>query len=98
MWCDTNIEKCKQKRAMFCDHVISFMRIRALDIWNIHFTKANGWLHPRMMIFHVEDDLGNFIIELKYWHERMVMYTNVHNKDLIRHPKYRHKTYIKIKK
>ncbi len=36
------IEKCKQKRAMFCDHATSFMRIMALDIRNIHFTKANG--------------------------------------------------------
>ncbi len=26
------IEKCKQKRAMFCDHATSFMKIRALDI------------------------------------------------------------------
>jgi hypothetical protein len=46
----------------------------------------------------VEDGLGNFIIEMKYWHERMVMHTNVHNKDLIHHSKYRQKTYIKNNK
>jgi hypothetical protein len=26
------IEKCKQKRARFCDHAISFMKIMALDL------------------------------------------------------------------
>lgn len=81
------IEKCKQKRARFCDHAISFMKIMALDLWNIHFTKANGWLHLWMMIFHVEDGLGNFIIKIKYWHGRMVMHINVHNKRFHSSPK-----------
>jgi hypothetical protein len=40
-----------------------------------------------MMIFHVEDGLGNFIIKIKYWHGRMVMHINVHNKRFHSSPK-----------
>jgi hypothetical protein len=56
------------------------MRILACNIRNICFTKANAISHPRLVLCHVEDGLGNNVKQLKDWHETMFNHTNVHTK------------------
>ncbi len=49
----------------FCEHAISHMRILACNICIIHFTKANAILHPKLVLHHVKDGLGNNVKWLK---------------------------------
>jgi hypothetical protein len=53
------INECKENDVTFCEHATSHMRILTCNICNIHLTKANAFLHPRLMLQHVEDGLGN---------------------------------------
>ncbi len=64
----------------FCEHATSHMKVLACNIHNIHLTKANVVLHPRLMLHHVENGLGNNIKRLKDWHETMFNHTNVRTK------------------
>jgi hypothetical protein len=43
-------EGCTQGAVALCDHAISIMKVVALEIKNIHLTKANESLHPRMLL------------------------------------------------
>jgi TFIIF-interacting CTD phosphatase-like protein len=56
------------------------MKVVALEIQNIHFTKMNESLHPRTFLHHVDDGLGYAVHRLKDWHETMFTHTNVHKK------------------
>jgi hypothetical protein len=67
-------------RSNVYDHATSHMRILASNIWNIHLTKANESLHPRLVFQCVEDNLGNSIKWLKDWHETILEHKNAYNK------------------
>ncbi len=60
-----------------CEHATSHMRILACNIQNIHLTKANAVLHPRLVLHRVEDGLGNSVKQFKDWHETMPNHINV---------------------
>jgi hypothetical protein len=51
--------ECKEGNMILCEHATSHMRILACNIRNIHLTKVNEFLHPRLMLHYVEDGLGN---------------------------------------
>jgi hypothetical protein len=53
--------ECKKGEVTFCEHAISHMRVLACNIHNICFTKANAILHPRLVLHHVKDELGNSV-------------------------------------
>jgi hypothetical protein len=72
--------ECKEGDVTFCEHATSHMRVLACNIHNIHFTKANAILHPRLVLHHVEDGLRNNVKRLKDWHEIMLNHTNVRTK------------------
>jgi hypothetical protein len=46
-------------------HANSLMKVVALEIQNICFTKANESLHPIMLLHHVDDGLRYSIHKLK---------------------------------
>jgi hypothetical protein len=52
----------KERDVTLCEHATSHMRVLAC---NIHLTKANTVLHPRMVLHYVEDGLGNSVKRLK---------------------------------
>jgi hypothetical protein len=56
------------------------MKVLACNICNIHLTKVNVVLHPRLVLHHVEDGLGNSVKWFKDWHGTMFDHTNVHTK------------------
>jgi hypothetical protein len=62
------------------EHATSQMRILTCNICNMRLTKANAFLHPRLVLQHVENGLGNNVKWLKNWHETMFNHTNVHTK------------------
>jgi hypothetical protein len=72
--------ECKEGNVTFCEHATSHMRVLTCNICNTCFTKANAFLHPRLMLHHVEDGLGNSVKKFKDWHETMFSHTNVHIK------------------
>jgi hypothetical protein len=51
--------ECKGDKVTFCEHGLSYMRVLACNICNICLTKANAVLHPRLVLHHIEDGLGN---------------------------------------
>jgi hypothetical protein len=61
----------------FCEHATSHMTILACNIRNICLTKANAISHPGLVLYRVEDGLGNNVKRLKDWHETMFNHTNV---------------------
>jgi hypothetical protein len=72
--------ECKEGDVIFCEHVMSHMRVLACNICNIRFTKANAISHPGLMLHCVKDGLGNSVKRLNDGHERMLNHTNVHIK------------------
>jgi hypothetical protein len=70
--------ECKENNVTLCEHATSHMKILTCNICNIRLTKANAFLHPRLMLKHVEDGLGNNVKWLK--DETMFNHTNVHTK------------------
>jgi hypothetical protein len=72
--------ECKEGDVTLCEHATSHMRVFACNICNICLTKANIVSHPRLVLHHVKDGLGNRIKWLKDWHETMFNHTNVHIK------------------
>jgi hypothetical protein len=51
--------ECKTCDVTLCEHATSHMRVLACNICNIRLTKTNVVLHPRLVLHHVEDKLGN---------------------------------------
>jgi len=72
--------ECKEGDVTLCEHATSHMRVLTCNIHNIHLTKANVILHPKLMLHHIKDGLGNSVKQLKDWHETMFNHTNVHTK------------------
>jgi len=72
--------ECKEGDVTFCEHATSHMRVLACNIHNIHLTKANVILHPRLMLHRIKNGLGNSVKRLKDWHETMFNHTNVRTK------------------
>ncbi len=70
----------KEGDVTFCEHATSHMRVLPCNIHNICLTKANVVSHPRLVLHHVEDGLGNNVKRLKDWHETMPNHTNVNTK------------------
>jgi hypothetical protein len=52
----TSIEKAFAQLVTIMQKI---MRVLACNICNIHFTKANAILHPRLVLCYVENGLGN---------------------------------------
>jgi hypothetical protein len=48
------------ERVTLSNHANSFFIIFASNIWNIHLTKANEYLHSRLKLHHVNDGVGNY--------------------------------------
>ncbi len=69
--------ECIEGDVTLCEHAISHMRILACNIHNICLTKANVVLHPRLVLHHIKDGLGNNVKQFKNWHEKMLNHTNV---------------------
>jgi hypothetical protein len=42
--------ECKEGDVTFCEHATSHMRVLACNIRNIHLTKANAVLHPKINV------------------------------------------------
>jgi len=57
--------ECKEGNVTLCEHATSHMRILACNICNICLTKANAISHPRLVLHHIEDGLGNSVKWLK---------------------------------
>jgi hypothetical protein len=57
--------ECKEGDVTLCEHATSHMIILAYNIRNICLTKANVVLHPRLVLHHIEDGLGNSVKPLK---------------------------------
>jgi hypothetical protein len=72
--------ECKKADVTLCEHATSHMRILACNIHNICLTKANAISHPRLVLHHIKDGLGNNVKWLKDWHETMFNHTNVRTK------------------
>jgi hypothetical protein len=72
--------ECKENDVTFCEHATSHMRRLTCNICDIHLTKANAFSHPRLVLQHIEDGLGNSVKWLKDWHETMFNHTNVYTK------------------
>jgi hypothetical protein len=72
--------ECKEGDVTLCEHATSHMKVLACNICNIHLTKANAVLHPRLMLHCVEDGLGNRVKRLKNWHETRCNHPNVRTK------------------
>jgi hypothetical protein len=72
--------ECKESNVTLCEHAISHMNVLACNICNIRLTKANAISHPRLVLHHVEDGLGNSVKQLKDWHEIIFNHINVHIK------------------
>jgi hypothetical protein len=72
--------ECKEGDVTLCEHATSHMRVLACEIHNIYFTKANAVSHPRLVLHHIEDGLGNRVKRLKDWYETMPNHTNVSTK------------------
>jgi hypothetical protein len=72
--------ECKEGDVTLCEHATSHMSVLACNIHNIRLTKTNVVLHPRLVLHHTEDGLGNNVKRLKDWHETMFNHTNVHTK------------------
>jgi len=51
--------ECKTCDVTLCEHATSHMRVLACNICNMRLTKTNVVLHPRLVLHHVEDKLGN---------------------------------------
>jgi hypothetical protein len=64
--------ECKEGDVTLCEHATSHMRVLACNIRNTRLTKANAISHPRLVLRHVEDGLGNSVKQLKDWHETML--------------------------
>jgi hypothetical protein len=71
------INDCKEGDVTLCEHATSHMRVLACNIHNICFTNVNAISHPRLVLCHVEDGLGNNVKWFKDWHETMLNHTNV---------------------
>jgi hypothetical protein len=72
--------ECKEGDVTLCVHATSHMRILACNIRNTHLTKANAVLHPGLVLYHIEDGLGNSVKWFKDWHETMFNHTNARTK------------------
>jgi hypothetical protein len=46
----------KEGNVTLCEHVTSHMKVLACNIYNIHLTKVNAFLHLRLVIHRVEND------------------------------------------
>ncbi len=55
------INEYKEGDVTLCEHATSHMRVLACNIHNIHLTKANAVLHQRLVLYHLEDGLGNSV-------------------------------------
>jgi hypothetical protein len=53
--------ECKEGDVILCEHATSHMRILACNIRNIRLTMANVVLHPRLVLHHIENGLGNSV-------------------------------------
>ncbi len=51
--------ECKEGDVTLCEHATSHMKVLACNICNIHLTMENVVLHPRLVLHHVENGLGN---------------------------------------
>jgi hypothetical protein len=71
---------CKEGDVTLCEHATSHMKVLACNIHSIRLTKTNVVLHPRLVLHHIEDGLGNSVKRLKDWHETMFNHTNVQTK------------------
>jgi hypothetical protein len=69
--------ECKEGNVTLCEHATSHMRILTCNIYNMHLTKVNAFLHLKLVIHCVEDGLGNNVKRFKDWHETMFNHTNV---------------------
>jgi hypothetical protein len=69
--------ECKEGNLTLCEHATLHMRVLTCNICNIHVTKTNAFLHIRLVIWCVEDGLGNSVKRLKDWHETILNHTNV---------------------
>jgi hypothetical protein len=69
--------ECKEGNVTLCERATSHMRVLAYNICNIRLTKAYVVSHPRLVLHHVEDGLGNNVKRFKDWHETMLNHINV---------------------
>jgi len=45
--------ECKESNVTLCGHATSHMKVLACNIHNIHLTKVNAFLHPRLVLHRV---------------------------------------------
>ncbi len=74
------IEECTLEGVALLNHANSFLIIVISNNWNIQLRKTNESLQSILRLYHVDDDLGNSMCNLKDWHETMLSYNFVRKK------------------
>ncbi len=53
------------------------LRVIATDVQGIRLSKVNEVMRPNMVFHYVNDGLGNFVHQMKDWHETMLEHGNI---------------------